>query len=124
MKSSLLIASLLVTMTGCSFAARSPEMYRDDTKAVLATKNDAIVACYNDVLKNDPKAGGKVTLNFEVETEEGKIVNIAVDKAQTTASDAVVACVTKNVEGLALTPPDQRTGIASWSWDLSAPPNS
>lgn len=119
MKTSFLMATLLVTMTGCSFAARSPEMYRDDTKAVLATKNEEIRACYNGVLKDDPNAGGKVTLKFDVETEEGKIVNVEVDEANTTAPESVSACVAKSVDGLGLTPPDARKGEASWTWELS-----
>lgn len=118
MRTSFLLAGLLVTMTGCSFAARSAEMYRDDTAAVLATRNDQIRACYNDILKSDPNAGGKVTLTFEVETEEGKIVNIAVDEANTTAPASVAQCVSKNIEGLSIHPPDQRTGLATWSWEL------
>lgn len=121
MKTSLLMATLLVTMTGCSFAARSPEMYRDDTKAVLSTKNEEIRACYNGILKEDPKAGGKVTLKFDVETEEGRIVNVEVDQANTTAAEPVAACVAKSVEGLGLTPPDARKGEATWTWELSAP---
>lgn len=118
---SLLFAGLALTMTACSFAARSPEMYRDDTQAVLATKNEQIRACYNDILKADPNAAGRVTLKFDVETEHGQIVNVAVDRENTTASDAVAECVTKNVAGLALAPPDQRKGEATWTWDLTAP---
>lgn len=121
MRATLVFAVLLATMTGCSFAARSPEMYRDDTKSVLATKNEEIRACYNGILKSDENAAGKVTLKFEVETEEGKIVNVEVDKANTTASDTVAECVANNVAGLGLTPPDARKGEATWTWEFSAP---
>jgi len=118
MRTSFLFAGLLVTMTGCSFAARSPEMYRDDTQAVLATRNDQIRACYDEILKSDPNVGGKVTLKFDVETEEGKIVNVVVDEQNTTAPASVAACVSNNIAGLALNPPDQRKGEATWSWEL------
>jgi len=112
----------LATMTGCSFAARSPEMYRDDTKAVLETKNNDIRACYDGVLKTTPGVGGKVTVKFEVETEAGKIQNIEVDKTNTTAPAPVAECVTKSLQGLAISPPDKRLGQATWAWEFTAPP--
>jgi hypothetical protein len=121
MKTLLLIAGSAVLLSGCSFAARSPDMYRDDTKAVLDTKSNDIRACYDGVLKASPGVGGKVTVKFEVETEQGKIVNVAVDKANTTAPDPVAECVTKSINGLGITPPDKRVGQATFVWDFSAP---
>jgi hypothetical protein len=121
MKNVLLIAGTAVLVSGCGFAARSPEMYRDDTKAVLDTKSNDIRACYDGVLKATPGAAGKVTVKFEVETEQGKIVNVAVDKANTTAPDPVAECVTKSISGLGLTPPDKRVGQATFVWEFSAP---
>jgi hypothetical protein len=96
-------------------------MYRDDTKAVLETKNNDIRACYDGVLKTAPGAAGKVTVKFEVETEQGKIVNVAVDKPNTTAPDPVAECVTKSITGLGISPPDKRVGQASFVWEFSAP---
>lgn len=121
MKSVLLIVGTAALVSGCSFAARSPEMYRDDTKAVLETKNNDIHACYDGVLKTTPGAAGKVTVKFEVETEHGKIVNVAVDKPNTTAPDPVAECVTKNISGLGISPPDKRLGQATFVWEFSAP---
>lgn len=121
MKTMLLIAASLATLAGCSAALRSPEMYRDDTAKVLATKNDAIHACYDNVLKATPGASGKVTVKFDVETEAGKLQNIAVDKANSTAPDAVGECVTKNLEGLAISPPDGKLGQATFVYEFTAP---
>jgi hypothetical protein len=124
---SLLIASaalLSVAAVGCSFAARSPEMYRDDTKAVLETKNNDIRACYDGVLKGTPGAGGKVTVKFNVETEAGKFTNITVDKPNTTAPPEVADCVTKSITGLGVAPPDKREGEATFVWDFQAPSKS
>jgi hypothetical protein len=121
MKKILAIAATAAFVSGCSFAARSPEMYRDDTKAVLDTKSNDIRACYDGVLKATPGVAGKVTVKFEVETEQGKIVNVAVDKPNTTAPDAVAECVTKSINGLGITPPDKRVGQATFVWDFSAP---
>jgi uncharacterized protein with FMN-binding domain len=125
MKTALLIAASLVTIvsvsTGCGAAARSPEMYRDDTKAVLDTKSNDIRACYDGVLKATPGVGGRVTVKFDVETEQGKLVNITVDKAGTTAPDAVAQCVTTSINGLGLAPPDARTGNGAYVWEFAAP---
>jgi hypothetical protein len=126
MKTTLLIPLALAALAGCSVAARSPEMYRDDTGKVLATKNDEIRACYDGVLKGTPGVGGKVTVKFDVpkdgEQNAGKIANVAVDPAGTTAPPAVADCVTKTITGAGpLAPPDQRLGQGSWAWDFNAP---
>lgn len=121
MKTTLLIAASLATtaLVGCAY--RSPEMYRDDTNKVLATKESAIRACYDDFLKGAPSAGGKVTVNFEVETEGGKIQNVTVDKPNTNAPDALGDCVKKNIEGLAIDQPDKRLGQATYVYEFSVP---
>ena len=116
MKTTLLISVSLVASlgaAGCSFAARSPEMYRDDMKAVLDTKSNDMRACYDGVLKDTPTAAGKVTVNYEVEAEQGKVINVVVNKSQTTAPDPLVECVTKSLTGLVIAPPDKRQGQAT-----------
>jgi hypothetical protein len=124
MKTLHLIVGLSVVVSavsGCGFAARSPDMYRDDTKAVLQTKNNDIRACYDSVLKSTPGAAVKVTVKFDVESEQGKIVNVTVDKPNTTAPDPVAECVTKSIAGLGISPPDARLGQATFVWEFSAP---
>ncbi len=119
-KTALLTASLaLASLVGCAY--RSPEMYRDDTTKVLETKQNDIRACYDEVLKGTPGAGGTVTVKFEVETENGKIQNVIVDKPSSTAPDAVGECVKKNIEGLAINPPDKRLGQATYVYEFSIP---
>lgn len=122
MKTTLVIAASLAALTGCSFAARSPEMYRNDTTTVLQTKSEEIRACYDGVLKGQPGVGGTVTVKFDVETEQGKIVNVQVDKGASTAPDAVSECVTKNIAGLQVAPPDARKGEATYVYEFTAPP--
>ena len=107
--------------TGCSFAARSPESYRDDTRAALEAKSGAIQSCYDGVLTTTPGAAGRVTVNFEVETEHGRVVNVAVDPANTTAPPLVAQCVTQHIEGVAIHPPDQRTGVGTWVYEFTPP---
>ena len=118
----LLISVSLAVLGGCSVAARSPEMYRDDTKAALEKKNADIHACYDGVLKTTPGAQGKVTVTFDVDTDKGQIQNVAVDKANTTAPDPVAACVTSNIAGVSIAPPDARLGQGTWQYEFTAPP--
>jgi len=127
MKTTLLISASLLAIAGCSFAARSPEMYRDETTKALEPKNNDIRACYNGVLKSTPGAAGKVTVKFDVAEDgaegAGKVTNVTVDKANTTAPDAVAECVTKNIAGAGpLNPADKRKGQASYVYEFSAPP--
>jgi len=125
MKTALLGFALVgVFATGCGAAVRSPDMFRDDTKTELAKKNDVIKACYDDVLKSTPSAQGKVTVKFEVATETGKLSNVSVDTANTTAPEAVAACVTKSIEGVTVNPPDGNKGEGSWVYDFVSPHKS
>lgn len=117
----LFVAASLATLAGCGFAARSPEMYRDDTQKVLETKNNEIRACYDTVLKGTPGVGGKVTVKFEIAEDTGKIQNVIVDRPNTTAPESVSECVKKNLEGLAINPPDARLGQAAFVYDFNQP---
>ena len=121
MKTTLLLVASL-TLGACSVAARSPDMYRDETGRALATKQNEIRACYDTVLKTNPTAAGVVAVKFDVETEQGKITNVSVDKTKTTAPDQVCACVTNNIEGLTLAPPDARKGEGTWVYEFQVPP--
>ena len=88
---------------------------------VLDAKNNEIRACYDNYLKGAPGAGGKVTVNFEVETEGGKIQNVTVDSANTTAPPELGECVKKNIDGLVISPPDRRVGKATYVYEFSVP---
>lgn len=121
MKTTLTLTALCIAAfaTGCAY--RSPEMWRDDTSKVLATKNNDIKACYDGILKGQPGVGGKVTVKFEVETEGGKIQNVTIDPANTSAPPAVGECVKKNIEGLVIAPPDRRTGEGTFVYEFAQP---
>jgi hypothetical protein len=117
-----LLGAVSVFATGCGYAARSPEMYRDDTQKVLDTKSADIKACYDGVLKGTPGVGGKVTVKFEIEEDTGKIKNVVVDQPNTTAPPPVSACVQSALTGLAISPPDARLGQAAFVYEFSQPP--
>jgi hypothetical protein len=127
MKTTLLVSASLAglvaasALAGCG-NARTPEAYRDDTRAVLEKKNEDIRACYDGVLKASPGASGKLTVLFEVQEDTGQIANVSVDKTNTTAPDAIADCVTKNISGLALVPPDGHKGEGTWVYQFAPSP--
>jgi hypothetical protein len=117
------IAILLVSLAaaGCSFYARSPEQYRNDTTNLLASKSAELDTCYDEALKANPTAAGKVTVVFTVEEKTGKIADAKADPGRTTAPQPLVDCVTKAINGLLLAPPDQRKGSATFEYDFARP---
>ncbi len=119
MSATKLLLALALPCVAC--AARTPNDYARDTGAVLATKNDTIKACYDGVLKSTPTAKGKVTIKFDVETDGGRITNVAVDPTGTTAPQPVADCVTQSLVGLAVTPPDSKKGQGTWVYEFSGP---
>lgn len=121
MKTTLSLTALCIAAfaTGCAY--RSPEMWRDDSTKVLQTKNEEIRICYDGILKSQPGVGGKVTVKFEVETENGKIQNVQVDPANTTAPPAVGDCVKHAIEGLTIQPPDRRVGEGTFVYEFAQP---
>lgn len=111
-------------ITGCSFAARSPDMYRDDTQALLETKSGQIKTCYDEALKATKDAQGRVTVKMLVQHDTGAVTNVAADPAGTTAPEALTKCVVDSLQGLVLAPPDKRDGDASFVYEFTvgAPP--
>lgn len=114
---------LALLLGGCSFYARSPEDYRNDTAALLSTRNADIAACYDSALKAQPGLTGKVTVHFTVELKTGKLKDVKADPTRTTAPQPLVDCVVNTLGQLTLNPPDQRTGDATFEYDFAnAPP--
>ena len=116
------LLALFAATAGCSFAARSPEMYRDDTAAVLETRKAQIKTCYDEVLKTTKDAQGRVTVKFLVEHKTGQIKNIAPDPAGTTAPEPLTQCVVNSLQGLVLAPGDERDGDATFVYEFAPSP--
>ena len=114
-----LCIQLALFIGGCSFMMRSPDQYRNDTAGLLATKSPELTACFDNALKSAPGTSGKVTIHFLVEAKTGKINNAAAVPAQTTAPQTLVDCVLTSVNGLVLSPADQRTGDATFEYDFA-----
>ena len=113
----LVSASLL---SACSFEyhARSPEDYRQATRALLESKQSDFTSCYAGVIQATPDAKGTVAVSFEVEEKTGKIVTPK-SLPESTAPEPLQACVVNGLNGLALDPPDQRKGVATMTFDFN-----
>jgi len=109
---------LLALSAACEFHARSPDDYREATRAVLETRSDQIKTCYDGVLKSDSNASGTVVVHFTVKEETGAITGAEV-MPESTASPEVGACITSAIEGLTLDPPDERQGDATFVWEFA-----
>jgi hypothetical protein len=115
------LAALALVVGGCSFYARSPDQYRDDTSTLLSSKSAELNTCYDNAVKAEPTAAGKVTVQFTVETKTGKIKDVAADASRTTAPQSLVSCVVTALNGLVLAPPDQRDGKATFEYEFVRP---
>lgn len=119
-KISLTLVALAALAAGCSFAARSPEMYAADTEKLLESKSAEIKQCYDAALKTNQTLAGRVTVNFTVRTETGEIADVKVDAPNTTAPEVLQGCVIAALQGLKLDPPDEKDGLATFSWEFQA----
>ncbi|HTR49505.1 MAG TPA: AgmX/PglI C-terminal domain-containing protein [Kofleriaceae bacterium] len=108
-----------LVLAACAHA-RTADEYRDATRAALATRAGDIKACYDHVLTTKPTAMGKVTVKFAIEEKTGRIVDVKVDGAQTTAPDDVSQCVVAAMPAVAIQPGDRKRGEGTWSWDFTA----
>jgi hypothetical protein len=97
-------------------------MYAADTQKVLESKSADIKKCYDEALKAKQDLAGKVTVKFTVKNETGELTNIQIDPANTTGAQPLQGCVTAALQGLKLTPPDEKEGIATYSWEFQASP--
>jgi hypothetical protein len=105
-------------LTGCSFHARDADSYRQATRELLETRNPDIKGCYDAELKQNPTVSGTVIVKFNVQKQSGKLVNVAVDEAASSAPPSLRECVVKAIDGLALDPPDEREGDATFQWEF------
>jgi hypothetical protein len=112
-----LFALGFVVLAGC--AARSPEMYRDDTRKLLETRSDTIRECYDAHLQKDRVAAAKIVVRFKVSSETGQITDAKVDETQSTGEKKLGECVVKAIEGLTIDPVDERDGDATFSWEFA-----
>ena len=114
-------AALALYLGGCalSFVARDADGYRQATRELLASRSADIQSCYASKASADPSLRGTVVVNLQVEAETGLVVDATVDEALSTAPAPVQSCVLDSVAGLSLDPPDQRTGMATFSYDFS-----
>lgn len=115
MKSALLLGAILAAH-GC--AVRNPQTYREDTRRLLDGKRAILSACYDAELQTHPQVTGKVIVRFTVERDTGKLVNPHIDDLLSTPNRTLRGCVLDALQGLILTPPDERNGDATFTWEF------
>ena len=118
MTRTVLIASLALA-SACSFYARGADDYRRAVRDVLDTRSTQVQQCYRSELAANDKATGKVVVQFDVEPKTGKFVAAKVVENESTANKPVQKCVLDSLDGLSLTPPDNRKGEATFTWEFS-----
>ena len=116
----LTVSALALCSVACSFAARGPDQYRDDTLALLESKTPEIKACYDGMLQSQTGLGGTVRVNFKVQEDTGKIMEPVIDPNGTNAPPELAQCVVRSIDGLTLTPPDANPGVATFTWEFRA----
>ncbi len=107
-------AFVAVTGMGCSGAIRTADPYRDDVAKVLESKNGDVKACYDNVLKGNKTASGKVTVHFGVEMKTGAFKDIKTD-----GPAELGTCVSTALSGLVLTPGDANNGDATFVYEFT-----
>ena len=110
---------VLMASSGCTFFARSAEDYQTVTRELVNSKSESIRSCYDTALKTDEGAGGKVIVNFVVAKKTGIITNPAIDPRSDAATN-LSECVVSAIDGLTIDPPDQRDGMATFTWEFTA----
>ena len=115
-----LLLALVGSASACSvsYHARNAEDYRQATRALLESKQSDFTACYDGVLKATPDAKGTVAVSFVVLEDSGKITTPK-SLPESTAPEALQACVVNGLNGLALDPPDARKGVATMTFDFT-----
>jgi seryl-tRNA(Sec) selenium transferase len=109
-----LVAGL--SSAACSFLARDTPTYERDTSKLLDTRESQLQSCYDQELVRNPDMAGKLTLTFTVEKKSGKVTQLSWDKSRTTVSETLATCVVTALDGLELAEPDQRDGVATFSY--------
>jgi len=113
-----LLAACMLSGCSVSYHARSPEDYKQATRALLESRESTFKQCYEGVIATTPDAAGTVAVQFTLEEKTGKIVSPAA-LPESTAPEPLRQCVVEGLNGLALDPPDQRKGIATMTFDFA-----
>ncbi len=88
----LLLTLVLALVAGC--ASKPPltsRLSKEEVATVVASHRDEIKSCYQELLKENPNASGKVVLHFVVDPD-GKVAEASI-KDRTIASEDLGSCV-------------------------------
>lgn len=115
-----LLCVLAAGSVGCSFIARGPKKYEEDTRKVLESNNSQLKECYDALLKSESSAQGNVVVKFDVKEETGVISGAEV--VDGSAPQGLKDCVVKSIDGLKLAPADARLGKATYTYEFEIAP--
>lgn len=90
----------------------------EEIQKVVRANFGAIRVCYEELLKTDPKAAGKISMKFEIKTD-GMPDKVAKDSA-TITDEKMIQCVTKVFEGLKY--PEPQGGIVTVIYPIEFSP--
>jgi len=114
------LCALSLALAAGSCAVRAADVYREDVRKLLEAKRPILQACYEAELQTHSDAGGVVRVHFKVERETGRIVDPQIDDLQSTPNRTLRGCVLETLRDLALEPPDDRSGEATFVWEFTA----
>ena len=114
------LGAMALGSIGCSFIARGPKRYEEDTRKLLESNNSSLKQCYDALLKNDQSAQGTVVVKFDVTEESGAITGAEV--VDGSAPQGLKDCVVKSIDGLKLAPADARLGKATYTYEFEIAP--
>ena len=124
----LMLISVALAGLGCSGLARDTASYERDTSALLDTRSTEVRACYDAELARNPSLVGKLTVQFTVEKETGKVIALEWDRNRSSVTDTLATCVVSALYGLELDEGDRRDGVATFTYAFrvigTAPPES
>jgi uncharacterized lipoprotein len=109
----------LVAISACGAPTRSAATYRDDTQALLATRNSEVEQCYDVALAKNSDLRGIVTVHFTVHHETGALSDAVIDPASKAPAE-LGDCVLKAISDLKLSPGDRNDGRATFVYDFHA----
>jgi len=106
----------LAAASACTM--RDMDAYHRDVRQLLEGRQPIVQACYDAELQTHKTAAGHVVVHFKIARATGRILEPRVDLARSSADRTLRGCVLESLRGLALRPPEERDGEATFVWEF------
>lgn len=116
------LATLVVSpaLSGCTAWMRDADFYAEELEALVETRTESVELCYDRYLEAEAEdAKGEVVVEFEVAEKTGALEKVSVVSADAPAPSGLAECVTAELDGLALDPPDANRAQATFTWNFA-----